>query len=158
MTTFVLDTGMVLGYVRGAAYAQYADSRYSVASPPNIAVVSVVTLGEISSLAVQLGWAETRLRKLSDVLRRLPVVDINSPEVIDQYAQIDAYSQGKHPSRKLPPTLTSRNMGKNDVWIAATASVIQATLLTTDHDFDHLNGVFLSVGYIDQALGSGGSP
>lgn len=29
-------------------------------------------------------------------------------------------------------------MGKNDLWIAATAYVTGATLLTTDADFDHL--------------------
>jgi predicted nucleic acid-binding protein len=43
-------------------------------------------------------------------------------------------------------------MGKNDIWIAATASVVNAILMTTDTDFDHLNGVFLSVVYIDPRL------
>jgi predicted nucleic acid-binding protein len=43
-------------------------------------------------------------------------------------------------------------MGKNDLWIAATASVLGAKLLTTDHGFDHLSGIFLEVVYIDQAL------
>jgi predicted nucleic acid-binding protein len=35
-------------------------------------------------------------------------------------------------------------MGKNDIWIAATVNVTGATLLTTDQDFDHLDGVFLA--------------
>ncbi len=43
-------------------------------------------------------------------------------------------------------------MGKNDLWIAATASVLNAHLLVIDHDFDHLDGVFLEVIYIDQKL------
>ena len=43
-------------------------------------------------------------------------------------------------------------MGDNDIWIAATSSVLKAVLLTTDHDFDHLDGVFLKVIYIDQKL------
>jgi tRNA(fMet)-specific endonuclease VapC len=43
-------------------------------------------------------------------------------------------------------------MGKNDLWIAATASVLKARLLTTDHDFDHLDGIFLDVLYIDPKL------
>jgi hypothetical protein len=29
-------------------------------------------------------------------------------------------------------------MGKNDLWIAALAKFHDLTLLTTDHDFDHL--------------------
>lgn len=36
-------------------------------------------------------------------------------------------------------------MGKNDLWIAATASVLGTKLLTTDEDYTHLDGVFLSV-------------
>ena len=40
---------------------------------------------------------------------------------------------------------TSRNMGKNDLWIAATASVLKTKLLTADADFDHLDAVFLEV-------------
>ena len=40
-------------------------------------------------------------------------------------------------------------MGKNDLWIAATAQVSGATLLTTDMDFDHLDGVLLEREWID---------
>ena len=36
-------------------------------------------------------------------------------------------------------------MGKNDLWIAATAAVEGATLLTADNDFDLLSGTFLTV-------------
>ena len=43
-------------------------------------------------------------------------------------------------------------MGKNDLWIAGFASVLNATLLAIDHDFDHLSGTFLNVIYIDQRL------
>jgi len=32
-----------------------------------------------------------------------------------------------------------------DLWIAATASILGATLLTTDADFDHLKGTLLNV-------------
>ena len=45
--------------------------------------------------------------------------------------------------------MSSRNMGKNDLWIAAAASVLNAKLLTTDKDFDHLNEEFLEIIYID---------
>ena len=43
-------------------------------------------------------------------------------------------------------------MGKNDVWIAATGSVLNAALLTLDSDLDHLHGSFLEVIRIDQEL------
>ncbi len=41
--------------------------------------------------------------------------------------------------------MSARNMGKNDLWIAATAHVLGAKLLTTDADFNHLNEVFLDL-------------
>jgi tRNA(fMet)-specific endonuclease VapC len=70
-------------------------------------------------------------------------VDINVAEVIDAYVEIDVYSQ-QHPGG-------ARNMGKNDLWIAACAKASGATLLTTDKDFDHLNPGMISVEYVDPA-------
>lgn len=55
-------------------------------------------------------------------------------------------------TKSLPQGQTARQMGKNDLWIAVTASVLRAMLLTTDHDFDHLGTVFVDVVYIDPKL------
>ncbi|MBI4333936.1 MAG: type II toxin-antitoxin system VapC family toxin [Chloroflexi bacterium] len=155
MTTYFLDTGILVGYVRGAQYAKYMERRFAVAEPPNIAVVSIVTVGEIYSLSLQLGWGPDKRAALKEILDKIPSVDIRDHSILEKYAEVDAYSQNKHPSLKPPAGVTARNMGKNDVWIAATASVINATLLTTDHDFDHLNGVFLKLEYIDPAVKGG---
>jgi predicted nucleic acid-binding protein len=149
MEKFVLDTGIVLGYVRGAGYAEYAEKKYRLFNPPNIPLISIVSKGEIYSLAVQLDWSGGKLTLLGELLRKLPVVDINNEQIIQRYAEIDAYSLSKDRKRPLPAGQTARVMGKNDLWIAATTSVLRATLLTTDHDFDHLDGVFLTVAYID---------
>jgi tRNA(fMet)-specific endonuclease VapC len=148
MSTFILDTGMLVGYIRGSTYAEYAEKQFNASIPPNIPLVSVVSMGEIYSLSIQFGWGDEKKRKLREILNKIPVVDINRPEILDKYAEIDAYSQGKHPTKKLPSGLTSRNMGKNDIWIAATCSVLNGTLLTIDKDFMHLNGVFLKLEYI----------
>ena len=63
--------------------------------------------------------------------------------------------------QRLMPTLGSRadanwpegarNMGKNDIWIAATALHTGLPLLTTDEDFRFLDGVLLQVFWIDPA-------
>jgi len=45
--------------------------------------------------------------------------------------------------------MSSRNMGKNDLWIAATASAFDMVLITTDRDFEHLDNTFLKLKYID---------
>ena len=36
-------------------------------------------------------------------------------------------------------------MGKNDIWIAATAQVTDSILVTADSDFDHLEGGFIDL-------------
>jgi tRNA(fMet)-specific endonuclease VapC len=49
----------------------------------------------------------------------------------------------------LPSGITARNMGKNDLWIAASAHATKATLLTTGKDFFHLKNMFIEIQYID---------
>ncbi|MBU6120983.1 PIN domain-containing protein [Hymenobacter siberiensis] len=61
------------------------------------------------------------------------------------YARIDAYSQGKLELEPLPAGISARNMGKNDLWIAATALYFGVELHTTDKDFDHLGPLGLKV-------------
>lgn len=152
MAKYLLDTGSLLGFVRGAPYGAYTEQKFGTNQPPNISLMSVVSKGELLSLAIQLGWGIPKQQTLENLLRQIPQVDINNDPVMRRYADIDAYSQGKGTSRPLPQGVTSRNMGKNDLWVAATASVLNASLLTTDKDFDHLNGVFLDVIYIDRNL------
>ncbi len=47
-----------------------------------------------------------------------------------------------------------RPMGKNDLWIAATAKVSGLTLLTTDADFDHLHPAHLNRIRVDDQTGA----
>ena len=112
----------------------------------------MVSKGEIFSLAIRRNWGPNKLKLLDELLRKLPLVDINHDYIIRRYAEIDAYSSGRSSVKPLPQGQTARQMGKNDLWIAATASVSRATLLTTDHDFDHLDPVFVEVIYIDAKL------
>jgi predicted nucleic acid-binding protein len=58
---------------------------------------------------------------------------------------MDVYSQGKEPLKPLPKGVSARNMGKNDIWIAATAAISYSTLITTDNDFEHLENVFINL-------------
>lgn len=152
MDKFILDTGIVLGYATAAGYAEYVEKKFELFKPPRIPMMSVVSKGEIYSLAIQRRWGEKKVKVLEELLRKLPVVDINEEQIIQRYSEIDAYSLSKDQLRPLPKGHTARIMGKNDLWIAATASVLKARLLTTDHDFDHLDGIFLDVLYIDPKL------
>lgn len=111
--------------------------------------VSVVTVGEVESLMLQRGYGEQKRKAFRQMIDRLTIIDINIEEVISRYAEIDAFSQGKHPSRSLP--ISARNMGKNDLWIAATSSVYDLVLITTDQDFNHLDEEYLSLKIISLA-------
>ena|SRR5437588_8464745 len=90
MQKFVLDTGIVLGYVRAAGYAEYVEKKFGLFNPPNIPLISIVSKGEIYSLAIQFNWGTAKLKTLDELLRKLPVVDINDDQILRRYAEIDA--------------------------------------------------------------------
>ena len=149
MANFVLDTGVVLGFIRGAAYAGYVEKKYAPSKAPNLASVSVVTVAEIQSFALRRNWGANKQNALAELLRTIPATAIRHSSIIQKFAEIDAFNHRQHPT--LQPPAAGHTMGDNDIWVAATASVLKATLLTTDRDFDHLDGAFLRVAYIDQS-------
>jgi predicted nucleic acid-binding protein len=112
--------------------------------------MSVVSRGELISLGYKRKWGNEKKAKLGELLRKIPQVDINTDSIMQMYGEIDAFSQGCHPTKIL--SMTARNMGKNDLWIAATVATTNTTLITTDSDFDHLDKVFFSVIKIDPKI------
>ena len=147
---FLLDTNILLLYLReNQRLAAQIDALPAPLAAPNTSVLSVVTAGEIRSIAIQSQWGVARISKLLQFVQKFPIADIHVETIIQRYAEIDAFSQGRLPGR--PLGTSARNMGKNDLWIAATASVLGLTLLTTDHDFHHLDGQFFDVIQLDLA-------
>ncbi|MEL6837525.1 MAG: type II toxin-antitoxin system VapC family toxin [Bacteroidota bacterium] len=144
---YILDTNLIVIYSRDSDVAARIEEDYHLFDDRNSLAVSVVTLGEVSGLIKKLGIGEKRRKKIEAMLSRLAKVRIDTEEVIDRYGDIDAYSQGK--LKKKRGNFSARNMGKNDLWIAATASVYDLTLITTDKDFDHLNGEYVKLEYVD---------
>ena len=64
---------------------------------------------------------------------------------VNVYAQIDAYAQRLNPDFVDYPFATPRNMGKNDLWIASLAAILNLELITTDADLDYLHNTFFPV-------------
>ena len=150
MNRFVLDTNIVLAYfLNKEKIVNEIESIFPLFTDENITAVSIVTIGELYSLAFQRKWGQAKIVKLTELIRELVIVDINADDIIETYATIDAYSQGKLENKPLPNKMTSRNMGKNDLWIAATSSVTNSALITTDADFNHLHKSYLNLLYID---------
>ena len=144
---YLLDTNIVLIYSRDSEISDQIEKDYNLFSENNQLFVSVVTVGELESIMIQRNYGQRKIERVQELLNQFSIIDINIREIIQRYGQIDSYSQGKHPVLK--STFSSRNMGKNDLWIAATSSVYDLVLITTDNDFNHLSKEFIKLENVD---------
>ena len=135
---YFLDTNILVHLIREDRVGQRIRDRYGVLLIEPRPLISGVTQGELRSLALQWKWEERKKDQMNFFLNYFYRMKIDAPEVYEAYASIDAYSQS-----------VGQTMGKNDVWIAASARVMGARLLTTDKDFDHLDPRFLAHDWID---------
>lgn len=121
----VLDTNVIIRHIR-----------YQSAFSPRT-IIPIVVVGELEAFALKADWGIQKVRDLRNRLERFPIIEIDRRTTL-VYAEVDAYSQNKLKSQPLLHGGTSRNMGKNDIWIAATALQYDLELHSTDNDFDHL--------------------
>ena len=140
----IYDTNILLQILRDGQSSNKIQSVFDLCDAEES--ICLVTLAEIRSLSIQFRWGAIRRAKMEELLFRLVILDINVPEIIDRYVDIDCYSKGKHLTRS--SNFSAIKMGKNDLWIAATASVYECKLLTMDLDFGHLRDEFVDVVYI----------
>lgn len=134
----VLDTNILVHLLRGRMAAEVIEREYAVGQRSPRAIISVVVKGELKSLAYWFRWGSKNHARLDEMIARLPTVDLSHPLMIGTYAEIDHASREK-----------GVKMGKNDLWIAAATRVVEGVLLTTDKDFDHLNGSLIQVERVD---------
>ena len=149
---FLLDTGMLLGFIREAPWALRVRTQCDLGNEETMVFTSVICQGELRALAEKFGWGKDKRIQLEDVLNNFPTLDINKQPILNAYALIDAWTHGKSvvSPRQTPPPKPAVPMKQNDLWIAATVHESKATLLSTDKDFDHLHGVWISFVYVDQ--------
>ena len=121
MTRYLVDTNILLFYIRQDSRLHAIDARYNPLAASVTSIISVVTEGELRSIALQRNWGTTKIVAIESILKKFLIADIHVQEIVETYAEIDAFSQGKLQSR--PLGMSARSMGKNDLWIAATASV-----------------------------------
>lgn len=135
---YLLDTNILLHLVRQDALARWVEATYAFIGRGVSPLTTIISEGEMRSLALQFRWGPARVARLDTLLARALSVPLDFTGVIDAYARIDAHC------RRLGTPL-----GENDTWIAATAHATGARLLTTDRDFDHLDPAFLTRDWID---------
>ena len=147
---YVLDTNILLFYLRDARTKAHVEQLYGPFSSGNNPIISIVTVGEIRALARKNQWGGKRLQAVKSLMEKLIVVDVKYEPILDQYAEIDAFSQGTLLEK--PLGMSARNMGKNDLWIAATSVVTESALITSDGDFDHLHRKFFDVFKVERVI------
>lgn len=133
---FLLDTCIILIWTRGGERAEQLRDKYGAALFDHSALVSIVSHAEILVLARRNEWGSKRLVRLQELLDSFVTIDL-LPEVVSSYVEVEMYSSKVEGG--------ARNMGKNDVWIAASAKAANARLLTSDKDFAHFTPDFLHV-------------
>ena len=126
-TTYLLDTNILVLLLRGKAAGKGVAANFGLSGNMSRGIISVVTVGEMNALVRKWNWGKAKVDALDKLLGQVVQVDIDHPDILTTYGDLDFVSSG-----------TGRKMGKNDLWIAATAKVCGVPLLTTDADFDHL--------------------
>lgn len=144
---YVNDTNILVLLITNPRFEAFFHQRYLEQST-NRFIISAVTEGEIRGLAKSRRWGTQKLRQLELALDYHLIAPIKNKAVIEAYAEIYAYSQGKLLEKPLPKGMSARNMGKNDLWIAATTLTAKATLITTDNDFRHLQNSYFPVNFL----------
>jgi tRNA(fMet)-specific endonuclease VapC len=148
MRYLVLDTCAIIHIIRGKASGQQIQTWINSLSPQPRQIISTVTKAELLTFALMAGWQTNKIDFLHKFLTGVTYVDINHADnqLIDNYKLIDGYSKNK----AVDPNGNYKGgshilMGKNDIWIAATARTLNATLLTSDGDFDHLDPHIINI-------------
>ncbi len=147
MINVVLDTNILIHLNRGKEIATKVREFVSSLTEPQI-YISVVNIAEVERLVKQWKMPLEAVQRLRNNLNKFICIDIkeNDQSLLNAYLNIDCYSKRKiaGPNGKLIPKGAVR-MKKNDLWIAATTHALNAVLLTTDNDFDHLHHLFFEV-------------
>jgi len=137
---YLPDTNIIVHYARKDATAQFVEATYSFRNSAIKPIVSIVTVGEIRSLSQGRQWGKAKLQIVEEFLAQCTIVSLDFAGIVDAYAELDNYSNRDW-----------AQMGDNDLWIASTARITGAHIITTDKDFDHLHPKYLERDWIDPA-------
>ena len=129
--------------LRGNQYAQAIEELYQLTAGQHECYVATITLGELDAAAKKSGYSARKIERINRFIARTNILGIDTQQIIEAYGDVDAFSQGK--TTLTPQDFAPRNMGKNDIWLAAIAHVYKLTLLTTDKDFVHLAGSLIDL-------------
>lgn len=142
----LFDTNILIELVRATDRLDALKNRIN---PDSATVfISIASVAEVRTFAINNNWGQKRLDALEELLETCTIIDIGEA-VAKKYVEIDTFNNRKNANYPLIQGNTV-NMGKNDIWIAATALLLDLVLVTTDQDYSHLHGVIIEVDYISR--------
>lgn len=80
-TGYLLDTNILVHLIRGKTVGQTIDAHFGLRGSLNRGIISVVTVGEMYSLARNWAWGPNKTTELQRLLGQLVWVDINHPDM-----------------------------------------------------------------------------
>lgn len=144
---YLLDTNILVAYIRAGTLGELVEAKYSLKTCPYRPLICVVTVGEVLAFAKRREWGKNKIDAMERLLNNLVRIDISAQEVLEAYAKLHAFS-----------TSHGHQISDNDLWIAASVRATEATLLTTDKDFDPLAAAgLISRDWVDPSIASGRS-
>jgi predicted nucleic acid-binding protein len=122
---YLLNSSILVHYIRQTdTWLRNIRPRYPIFMLDPLPVVSIISIGEVLSIVNQSPIGVTRQDRVDFILGCFELECLHEPEIIEDYARIDSNL-----------TLRGQSIGKNDLWITATAMHHGCTLLTTDQDY-----------------------
>jgi predicted nucleic acid-binding protein len=139
---YLPDTNILVHYIRDDSIKRYVESQFQLLMTEAVPILNCAIEAETRSISAGRTWGGAKIEQMEFLFSTFRRVSIERSDIIRAYTLIDVYSHRR-----------GIDMGKNDLWIAATASVTGSILLTTDKDFDHLESIFLTRVWIDPHIG-----
>ena len=111
MSRYLLDTNILLGFVRSAPWATKIREEHDLADPERMVYTSVVCKGEIFALAEKFGWGRNKRTQLQRVLSRVPTPYLDEA-VVSVNRRLDARNIGGLSQQRSSTTSGCRNVPK----------------------------------------------
>lgn len=132
MPVYLLDTTVLLHWVRGSHQARSIEQQFQLSHSRFRPLICEVSLGEMLAFSQSLKWGREKKQRLADLERHMVVIRISDRRVLEAYADLSTLAQTSG---------WSLFHGKNDLWVGAAARATNSHLLTMDTDFLPLIGV-----------------
>src|SRR6266536_2987955 len=123
---YLLDTTILLHWLRDDAFAARLEQRYALSSSSLRPLICEVSLGEMLAMSRRRQWGEHRCQRLAEMERQVVAVDISNRDVLDAYADLSTLAQSSG---------WALFHAKNDLWVGTGTQATTSHLLTTDKDF-----------------------